>query len=143
MEDCDAIGHPLPGTQFIAFKVPLKGVVNQRLSPTQKFTPKDLISAIKALNVELGLITDLTYTTRYYEVKDLPKSIHYKKNFTLLDLKSLIMLLFCSSKSGSESSIGKMQKMINLLEFIVLMKLTEQDVLYVGTLLMLKAGIQI
>lgn len=26
VEDCDAIGHPLPGTQFIAFKVPLKGV---------------------------------------------------------------------------------------------------------------------
>ncbi|XP_032288135.1 RNA/RNP complex-1-interacting phosphatase-like isoform X3 [Phoca vitulina] len=77
------IGHPLPGTRFIAFKVPLKGAVNQRLTPTQKFTPKDLISAIKALNVELGLIIDLTYTTRYYEVKDLPKSIHYKKLYTV------------------------------------------------------------
>ncbi|KAM8780639.1 RNA/RNP complex-1-interacting phosphatase-like [Rhynchonycteris naso] len=77
------IGHPLPGTRFIAFKVPLKGTVNQRLTPTQKFTPKDLISAIKALNVELGLIIDLTYTTRYYEVKDLPKSIHYKKLYTV------------------------------------------------------------
>ncbi|XP_077734374.1 RNA/RNP complex-1-interacting phosphatase-like isoform X1 [Canis aureus] len=77
------IGHPVPGTRFIAFKVPLKGAVNQRLTPTQKFTPKDLISAIKALNVELGLIIDLTYTTRYYEVKDLPKSIHYKKLYTV------------------------------------------------------------
>ncbi|XP_066095240.1 uncharacterized protein [Saccopteryx bilineata] len=77
------IGHPLPGTRFIAFKVPLKGTVNQRLTPTQKFTPKDLISATKALHVELGLIIDLTYTTRYYEVKDLPKSIHYKKLYTV------------------------------------------------------------
>ncbi|XP_019580322.2 uncharacterized protein LOC109443880 [Rhinolophus sinicus] len=77
------IGHPLPGTRFIAFKVPLKGAVNQRLTPTQKFTPKDLVSAIKALNVELGLIIDLTYTTRYYEVKDLPKSVHYKKLYTV------------------------------------------------------------
>ncbi|XP_036742409.2 uncharacterized protein LOC118912915 [Manis pentadactyla] len=77
------IGHPLPGTRFIAFKVPLKGAINQRLTPTQKFTPKDLISAVKALNVELGLIIDLTYTTRYYEVKDLPKSIHYKKLYTV------------------------------------------------------------
>ncbi|XP_049711619.1 RNA/RNP complex-1-interacting phosphatase-like isoform X1 [Elephas maximus indicus] len=63
------IGHRLPGTRFIAFKVPFKGAVNQRLTPTQKFTPKDLISAIKAENVELGLIIDLTYTTRYWEVK--------------------------------------------------------------------------
>ncbi|XP_062958951.1 uncharacterized protein LOC134382351 isoform X2 [Cynocephalus volans] len=77
------IGHPLPGTRFIAFKVPLKGAVNQRLTPAQKFTPKDLISAIKALNVELGLIIDLTYTTRYYEVKDLPKNINYKKLYTV------------------------------------------------------------
>ncbi|XP_009868488.1 PREDICTED: uncharacterized protein LOC104274530 [Apaloderma vittatum] len=57
--------------------------INQRLTPTQKFTPKDLIAAMKALNVELGLIIDLTYTTRYYEVKDLPKSVQYKKLYTV------------------------------------------------------------
>lgn len=38
---------------------------------------------MKALNVELGLIIDLTYTTRYYEVKDLPKSVQYKKLYTV------------------------------------------------------------
>ncbi|NXS84688.1 DUS11 phosphatase, partial [Erpornis zantholeuca] len=52
--------------------------INQRLTPTQKFTPKDLIAAMKALNVELGLIIDLTYTTR-----DLPKSVQYKKLYTV------------------------------------------------------------
>ncbi|XP_021254036.1 uncharacterized protein LOC110399516 isoform X3 [Numida meleagris] len=77
------VGQPIPGTRFIAFKVPLKGAINQRLTPTQKFTPKDLIAAMKALNVELGLIIDLTYTTRYYEVKDLPKSVQYKKLYTV------------------------------------------------------------
>ncbi|KAJ7324126.1 hypothetical protein JRQ81_017146 [Phrynocephalus forsythii] len=77
------VGQPIPGTRFIAFKVPLKGVINHRLTPTQKFTPKDLIAAMKMLNVELGLIIDLTYTTRYYDVKDLPKSLEYKKLFTV------------------------------------------------------------
>ncbi|NXB72039.1 DUS11 phosphatase, partial [Donacobius atricapilla] len=77
------VGQPIPGTRFIAFKVPLKGAINQRLTPTQKFTPKNLIAAMKALNVELGLIIDLTYTTRYYEVKDLPKNVQYKKLYTV------------------------------------------------------------
>ncbi|KAM3835158.1 uncharacterized protein M6D78_009922 isoform 2-T2 [Vipera latastei] len=77
------VGQPIPGTRFIAFKVPLKGVINHRLTPTQKFTPKDLIAAVKAFNMELGLIIDLTYTTRYYDIKDLPKSMEYKKLFTV------------------------------------------------------------
>uniref|UniRef100_A0A8D0GCX6 Tyrosine specific protein phosphatases domain-containing protein n=1 Tax=Sphenodon punctatus TaxID=8508 RepID=A0A8D0GCX6_SPHPU len=38
---------------------------------------------MKAMNVELGLVIDLTYTTRYYEVKDLPKSVQYKKLYTV------------------------------------------------------------
>lgn len=36
------------------------------------------------------------------------------RNFTLLDLKSLIMLLSYSSKSGSENSCGKMQETVNI-----------------------------
>ncbi|XP_054838467.1 uncharacterized protein LOC129331866 isoform X2 [Eublepharis macularius] len=77
------VGQPIPGTRFIAFKVPLKGEINQRLTPNQKFTLKDLIAAVKGLNVELGLIIDLTYTTRYYNVKDLPKTVEYKKLYTV------------------------------------------------------------
>ncbi|XP_060097345.1 uncharacterized protein LOC132573699 isoform X2 [Heteronotia binoei] len=38
---------------------------------------------MKGLNVELGLIIDLTYTTRYYDVKDLPKTVEYKKLYTV------------------------------------------------------------
>ncbi|XP_061491550.1 uncharacterized protein LOC133388941 isoform X2 [Rhineura floridana] len=77
------IGQPIAGTRFIPFKAPLKGEINQRLTPTQKFTPKDLMTAVKALNMELGLIIDLTYTTRYYHVKDLPKNVVYKKLYTI------------------------------------------------------------
>ncbi|XP_069467482.1 uncharacterized protein [Ambystoma mexicanum] len=69
----------MEGTRFIAFKVPLKGVINQRLSPNQKFTPKDLIAEIRAQGEELGLVIDLTNTNRYYEVKDLPKGVSYQK----------------------------------------------------------------
>ncbi|XP_065263705.1 uncharacterized protein LOC135881119 [Emys orbicularis] len=109
------VGQPIPGTRFIAFKVPLKGAINQRLTPTQKFTPKDLIAAMKALNVELGLIIDLTYTTRYYEVKDLPKSVQYKKlytvglevpdNATILQFKKWVRK-FLWENAGNDKLIG-------------------------------------
>uniref|UniRef100_A0A8C4UDH5 RNA/RNP complex-1-interacting phosphatase n=1 Tax=Falco tinnunculus TaxID=100819 RepID=A0A8C4UDH5_FALTI len=109
------VGQPIPGTRFIAFKVPLKGAINQRLTPTQKFTPKDLIAAMKALNVELGLVIDLTYTTRYYEVKDLPKSVQYKKlytvglevpdNATILQFKKWVRK-FLWENAGNEKLIG-------------------------------------
>lgn len=109
------VGQPIPGTRFIAFKVPLKGAINQRLTPNQKFTPKDLIAAMKALNVELGLIIDLTYTTRYYEVKDLPKSVQYKKlytvglevpdNATILQFKKWVRK-FLWENAGNEKLIG-------------------------------------
>ncbi|XP_019339766.2 uncharacterized protein LOC102575030 isoform X1 [Alligator mississippiensis] len=109
------VGQPIPGTRFIAFKVPLKGAINQRLTPTQKFTPKDLIAGMKALNVELGLIIDLTYTTRYYEVKDLPKSVQYKKlytvglevpdNATILQFKKWVRK-FLWENAGNDKLIG-------------------------------------
>ncbi|XP_075699356.1 uncharacterized protein LOC142664197 isoform X2 [Rhinoderma darwinii] len=77
-----AIGQRVPGSRFIAFKVPLKGVTNQRVTQNQKFTPKDLVTAIRSQNEELGLIIDLTNTERYYTTKDLPKSILYVKLHT-------------------------------------------------------------
>ncbi|XP_042315212.1 uncharacterized protein LOC121926351 isoform X2 [Sceloporus undulatus] len=76
--DIQPIGQPIPGTRFIAFKVPLKGVLT-----TKKFTPKDLNAALKALNVKLGLIIDLTNTAKYNYAKDLPKSVEYKKLVTV------------------------------------------------------------
>ncbi|XP_078269835.1 RNA/RNP complex-1-interacting phosphatase-like [Rhinoraja longicauda] len=77
------VGRRIPRTRFVAFKVPLKGTISQRLSANQKFSPKDLIANIKEQNEELGLIIDLTYTTRYYTEKDLPKSVQYQKLYTV------------------------------------------------------------
>ncbi|XP_072095452.1 uncharacterized protein [Mobula birostris] len=77
------VGRRIPRTRFIAFKVPLKGAISQRLTANQKFSPKDLIAKIKEQNEELGLIIDLTYTTRYYTEKDLPKSVQYQKLYTV------------------------------------------------------------
>ncbi|XP_056385347.1 uncharacterized protein LOC130281773 isoform X2 [Hyla sarda] len=77
-----AVGQRVPGSRFIAFKVPLKGVANQRVTQNQKFTPKDLVSAVRSQNEELGLVIDLTNTERYYTTKDLPKSVQYVKLHT-------------------------------------------------------------
>ncbi|CAJ0925035.1 unnamed protein product [Ranitomeya imitator] len=56
---------------------------NQRVTQTQKFTPKDLLTSIRSQNEELGLIIDLTNTERYYTTKDLPKSVQYVKLHTV------------------------------------------------------------
>ncbi|XP_072280802.1 uncharacterized protein [Pyxicephalus adspersus] len=77
-----SIGCRLPGSRFIAFKVPLKGATNQRVTQNQKFTPKDLVTSIRSQNEELGLIIDLTNTERYYTTKDLPRSVQYVKLHT-------------------------------------------------------------
>ncbi|XP_063291296.1 uncharacterized protein LOC134575809 isoform X2 [Pelobates fuscus] len=77
-----SVGQRIPGSRFIAFKVPLKGITNQRVTKNQKFTPKDLLNEVRVQNQELGLIIDLTNTERYYTIKDLPKSVQYVKMHT-------------------------------------------------------------
>ncbi|XP_012821815.1 dual specificity phosphatase 11 (RNA/RNP complex 1-interacting), gene 2 isoform X1 [Xenopus tropicalis] len=77
-----AVGQRIPGSRFIAFKVPLKGQANQRVTPTQKFTPKDLLTEVRSRDEDLGLIIDLTNTERYYTDKDLPRSVQYIKLYT-------------------------------------------------------------
>ncbi|MBN3316437.1 DUS11 phosphatase, partial [Atractosteus spatula] len=77
-----ALGKRIPGTRFIAFKVPLKRSFESRLQPSQYFGPFDLVQRLQEENQELGLIIDLTFTTRYYKPEDLPESLHYVKIFT-------------------------------------------------------------
>ncbi|XP_032485317.1 LOW QUALITY PROTEIN: RNA/RNP complex-1-interacting phosphatase-like [Phocoena sinus] len=69
----------MPGTCFIAFKVPLKKSFEKNLAPKECFSPLDLFNKIQEQNEELGLITDLTYTHRYYKPEDLPETIPYLK----------------------------------------------------------------
>ncbi|XP_062995277.1 RNA/RNP complex-1-interacting phosphatase isoform X2 [Elgaria multicarinata webbii] len=77
------LGKRIPGTRFIAFKVPLKKSFEWRLAPNERFSPLDLINQVREQKEELGLIIDLTYTTRYYEPEDLPDTLQYCKILTV------------------------------------------------------------
>ncbi|XP_054252571.1 RNA/RNP complex-1-interacting phosphatase [Indicator indicator] len=77
------LGRRMPGTRFIAFKVPLKKSFDQKLPPEDRFSPCDLLKKIKEQKEELGLIIDLTYTTRYYRPEELPATLCYSKILTM------------------------------------------------------------
>ncbi|NXX99015.1 DUS11 phosphatase, partial [Centropus bengalensis] len=77
------LGRRIPGTRFIAFKVPLKKSFDLNLHPEQRFSPHDLIRKIKEQKEELGLIIDLTQTTRYYGPEELPTTLSYSKISTV------------------------------------------------------------
>ncbi|XP_053502047.1 RNA/RNP complex-1-interacting phosphatase [Ictalurus furcatus] len=80
--DYKAVGKRIPGTRFIAFKVPLKQALRRHLSESEVFGPFELMDVLKKEGEELGLIIDLTFTTRYYQPQDLPDTLHYLKIFT-------------------------------------------------------------
>ncbi|KAM4724809.1 RNA/RNP complex-1-interacting phosphatase-like isoform 1-T2 [Anableps anableps] len=76
------VGQRIPGTRFIAFKVPLKPSLNCQVPPSHSFGLLDLLDLVGRQNHELGLIIDLTFTTKYYAVTDVPQSCSYIKIFT-------------------------------------------------------------
>ncbi|XP_056099546.1 RNA/RNP complex-1-interacting phosphatase isoform X2 [Rhinichthys klamathensis goyatoka] len=80
--DYTAVGKRIPGTRFIAFKVPLKQSFRGRLTQSEAFEPFDLVHMLEKEGQELGLIIDLTFTTRYYTVVDLPNTLYHLKIFT-------------------------------------------------------------
>uniref|UniRef100_A0A1A7Z4H8 RNA/RNP complex-1-interacting phosphatase n=1 Tax=Iconisemion striatum TaxID=60296 RepID=A0A1A7Z4H8_9TELE len=80
--DYSAVGQRLDGTRFIAFKVPLKQALTQNLQCSEVFGPWDLLDRLSKPNQELGLIIDLTFTTRYYRLQDVPQSLLFVKIFT-------------------------------------------------------------
>uniref|UniRef100_A0A3Q0SX88 Dual specificity phosphatase 11 (RNA/RNP complex 1-interacting) n=1 Tax=Amphilophus citrinellus TaxID=61819 RepID=A0A3Q0SX88_AMPCI len=80
--DYTAVGKRLRGTRFIAFKVPLKQALTHQLPSSDVFGPWELLDALTKEEEELGLIIDLTFTTRYYKVEDIPSSLLCVKIFT-------------------------------------------------------------
>lgn len=80
--DYQPLGLRIPGTRFIVFKVPLKQSLNCQVSKSESFGLWDLWDSLKSQNQELGLILDLTFTTRYYNVTDVPQSWSYIKILT-------------------------------------------------------------
>ncbi|XP_048875514.1 RNA/RNP complex-1-interacting phosphatase [Brienomyrus brachyistius] len=80
--DYQALGKRIPGTRFIAFKVPLQQSLIRLLPASEAFGPLELLRLLEEDKEELGLIIDLTFTTRYYKSQDLPSSVHYLKIYT-------------------------------------------------------------
>lgn len=80
--DYTSLGKRIPGTRFIAFKVPLKQSFRRHLSESEVFGPFDLVRLLEKERQQLGLIIDLTFTTRYYRAEDLPDTLYYMKIFT-------------------------------------------------------------
>nr|DBA32037.1 TPA: hypothetical protein GDO54_007788 [Pyxicephalus adspersus] len=80
--DYTPVGKRIPGTRFIAFKVPLKKLFDNKLAPWQRFSPSTLVTEIGKQNEELGLVVDLTCTKRYYGPEELPSTVKYAKIFT-------------------------------------------------------------
>ncbi|XP_041826049.1 RNA/RNP complex-1-interacting phosphatase [Melanotaenia boesemani] len=74
-QDYTAVGKRLDGTRFIAFKVPLKESLIRKLPRSDVFGPWELLDSLRKQNQELGLIIDLTFTTRYYGLQDIPDSL--------------------------------------------------------------------
>ncbi|NXB93722.1 DUS11 phosphatase, partial [Vidua chalybeata] len=81
--DYTPLGRRMPGTRFVAFKVPLTKSFDQNLLPEERFSPQDLIRKLQERKEELGLVIDLTYTTRYYGREELPSSLRYWKILTV------------------------------------------------------------
>ncbi|XP_041706557.1 RNA/RNP complex-1-interacting phosphatase isoform X1 [Coregonus clupeaformis] len=81
-EDYQAVGKIISGTRFIAFKVPLKPSLCRHVERSEAFGPWELMQTMEKDGQELGLIIDLTFTTRYYKPEDLPDSVLYLKIFT-------------------------------------------------------------
>ncbi|XP_070840656.1 RNA/RNP complex-1-interacting phosphatase-like [Chaetodon trifascialis] len=77
--DYRPVGQRIPGTRFIAFKVPLKLSLNRRVSDSDAFGFWDLLDYLESQNQELGLIIDLTFTMTYYQLTDVPQSCSYIK----------------------------------------------------------------
>jgi len=74
------VGQVIPKTRIISFKTPLKAQYFGE--ETIPFGVDELLKQIKALDGELGLIVDLTYTTKYYDPESFTDNgIEYKKIF--------------------------------------------------------------
>ncbi|KAJ3605643.1 hypothetical protein NHX12_027688 [Muraenolepis orangiensis] len=80
--DYQSAGKRIPGTRFVSFKVPLKQALNCNLSQSDVFGHWELLDTLGKRKEELGLIIDLTFTTRYYKLEDVPDSLMFLKIFT-------------------------------------------------------------
>jgi len=74
-------GTRIPGTRFICMKVPLKKEICDRLEKSeQQFTPSLMVAELAKQGMKMGLLIDLTYTTRYYHPEEVENlGVAYEK----------------------------------------------------------------
>ncbi|CAG5135393.1 unnamed protein product, partial [Candidula unifasciata] len=77
------MGSVIPGTKFVAFKVPLKEELLKEVKEKDKFSPAILMKLLGDQGLKLGGIIDLTFTYKYYDSEEfLKNAVEYKKIFT-------------------------------------------------------------
>lgn len=82
-EAYSSMGKVIPGTKFIAFKVPLKEALMQNVEDKDRFSPSILMTQLAEQNLTLAGVIDLTFTWKYYNKREfLDKSVGHRKVFT-------------------------------------------------------------
>lgn len=80
--DYSPMGDIIPNTRFICMKVPLKPSLLHSVSEDSTFSCEHAIDMVTQRGRKLGLVIDLTFTTRYYDPLCFEKeNIQYKKIF--------------------------------------------------------------
>ncbi|XP_039270202.2 RNA/RNP complex-1-interacting phosphatase homolog [Styela clava] len=80
--DYSPMGERIPGTRFICMKVPLKPHLSRNISENEKFGCDTALEMAKSKGHNLGLVIDLSFTTKYYDPKEFEeKNVQYKKIF--------------------------------------------------------------
>jgi mRNA-capping enzyme len=62
--DCPAFGEPID--KIIPSKVPLDETFNESVPPGKRYSSKQLVNKQRKAGRDIGLVIDLTNTTRYY-----------------------------------------------------------------------------
>ncbi|XP_041476552.1 RNA/RNP complex-1-interacting phosphatase-like [Lytechinus variegatus] len=79
----EPFGDVIKGTNILPLKVPLRKKLVFRLREKDKFTPDALLDKLDKMNYKLGLLIDLTATTRYYNPQIfIDRDVQYVKIFT-------------------------------------------------------------
>ncbi|KAK3599431.1 hypothetical protein CHS0354_036449 [Potamilus streckersoni] len=79
-EDYCPFGDVIEKTCILPLKVPLKESLSKRYEEKERFTPQTLIDMLNDRGLTLGLIIDLTFTTKYYNPEEfMQRGINYKK----------------------------------------------------------------
>ena len=79
--DYSKVGNIVSGTRFLPVKVPLKSFLTRFLPKEEWFSPSDLLDLAKEKGVKIGLVIDLSFTSRYYCPSDFTK--HGIKHFKI------------------------------------------------------------